>query len=313
VGTDGFTNQTEADVRRFFEERAKRTLRYLDQASIIRQSGWRYRNEIQQLQSDGCVLLPEFFSRDSILGIGQQVDALIHNGDHLMPLKDRARKIVGAASEGLPMRDRASSIGIDDPLLHLPGVIDLAFDARVLGLATAYFQTVPLLSYVKVRQSFVNEIPSSPTQQFHVDIGAVSIFKVLLYLNDVGHGGGPFCYVQTSHREKFDGWESRRYSRDDMAAIYGAHRVVRFHARAGDAMVVESAGFHCGEKPQVADRKILIFNYTVYPEYGFEYPPVRIRRQDLEALPEYARLVADALVVEPSAEADGLRTNVAHR
>jgi hypothetical protein len=174
-----------------------------------------------------------------------------------------------------------------------PGLIEFAFDDRILAFASAYFVTVPMLSYAKVRKSFINAIPPSPTQRFHVDIGTYSLFKVLLYLHDVEPGGGPFCYVLGSHRKRFAGWQAKRYSREEMAQTCGDDRVVRFHARAGDAIVVESAGFHGGEKPAAHDRNILILNYTVHPEYGFEYPPVRMRRSDFDGLSAYAKAVAD--------------------
>lgn len=290
-------HQTDKDLKQFFEDRAKRTLRYLDYAPTVSASCDRHHAQAGALRADGAMVLPGFFARDTMLRIGGRLDALIEDGRHLAPLKDRARKTIGAASERLPLRDRVSSIGLEDPLVNLPEVVDLAFDARLLALASAYFVTVPMLSYVKVRKSFVNAIPPSPTQHFHVDIGTCSIFKVLLYLNDVGPGGGPFCYVLGSHRRKFAAWDAKRYSREEMAAIYGADRVVQYHVRAGDAIVVESAGFHGGEKPVVGDRGILILNYTVHPEYGFEYPPVRMRRSDFEALSEYARLVADHVQV----------------
>jgi hypothetical protein len=256
------TNQTENDLKLFFEDRAKRTLRYLDHAQTIWQHCDRYRDEIHVLLSRGSLLLPGFCARRTLIDIGQRFGGFIDRGHCLAPAKDRARKTVGPLSASLPLRDTASSIGLDDPLVNLPEVVDLAFDARLLGLATAYFQTVPLLSYVKIRKSFVNAIPPSPTQQFHVDIGTYSIFKVLLYLNDVAPGGGPFCYVQGSHRKKFTDWESKRYTSEEMAAIYGDSSVV-------------------------------------HPEYGFEYPPVRMRRGDLEKLPEYARLVADGVLLTP--------------
>jgi hypothetical protein len=60
---------------------------------------------------------------------------------------------------------------------------------------------------------------------------------------------------------------------------------------------VESTGFHCGEKPVASDRSILILNYAVEPEYGFDYPPVRIRRVDVEKLPAFARLSTDGLQI----------------
>jgi hypothetical protein len=275
----GFANLTEQDMR----------------APTICESLDRHRDETHVLQREGARLLPGFFPREKVLEIGRRFATYIDRGRSLAPAKDRARKMVGPSSETLPLRDKVSAIGLEDPFVNLPEVIELAFDARLLGLATAYFQTVPLLSYVKVRKSFVNAIPPTPTQHFHVDIGTYSIFKVLVYLNDVVPGGGPFCYVQGSRQQKFAGWESKRYSKEEMAAIYGGQQVVQFHASAGDAILADSTGFHCGEKPETADRSILIVNYTVHPEYGFEYPPVRIRREDLEKLSQYARLVADGL------------------
>jgi hypothetical protein len=286
-------HQTDADLKRFFADRAERTLRYLDLAPTVHAGSDGHHAQLAALRAEGAVVLPRFFARDAVLRAAARVDALIDEARHLEPLKDRARKVFGAASEGFPLRDRVSSVGIEDPLLHLPGLIEMAFDARVLALASAYFMTVPMLSYVKVRKSFVNAIPPSPTQHFHVDIGTYSIFKVLVYLNDVDAGGGPFGYALGSHRRKFPGWETKRYTADELAGQYGADRVVRYHAPAGDAIVVESAGFHGGEKPTAHDRRILILNYTVHPEYGFEYPPVRMRRFDFAGLSEYARAVAD--------------------
>ncbi len=291
--TAALCHQTDADVKQFFADRAKRTLRYVEFAPVISASVDGREAELGRLRADGAVLLPRFVPRDEILRIGDEVDALIERRDYLEPLKDRARKVMGDRSTGLPLRDRASSIGIADPLVNVSGLVRLTFDERILALASAYFLTVPMLSYAKVRKSFVNGLPASPTQHFHVDIGTCSIFKVLLYLNDVEPGGGPFGYVLGSHRRKFPGWETKRYSHDEMARIYGEQSVVRFHARAGDAIVVESAGFHGGEKPMTRDRKILILNYTVHPEYGFEYPPVRMRRSDFDGLSAYAHAVAD--------------------
>jgi hypothetical protein len=293
----GICHQTDADLKRFFADRAERTLRYLDFAPMVNASADAHHSALATLRAEGAIVLPQFFDRAVVLGIGRSVDDLIAHARNLEPLKDRARKVFGSASEGFALRDRVSSVGIADPLVHLRDVTGLAFDARVLSLATAYFMTVPMLSYAKVRKSFVNSIPPSPTQQFHVDIGTYSIFKVLVYLNDVEPGGGPFGYVLGSNRRKFADWDGGRYSAEEMAVHYGVDRVVRYHARAGDAIIVESGGFHGGEKPIANDRRILILNYTVHPEYGFEYPPVRMWRSDFVALPEYAKAVADHVVL----------------
>jgi CBS domain-containing protein len=291
--TAAVCHQTDEDLKHFFADRAKRTLRYIEYAPFVHASCDRHLAPVSLLRADGAIVLPRFFPRDAILRIGDALDTMIEAGRHLAPVKDRARKVIGAASERLPIRDRVSSIGVEDPLMNLHGIVELAFESRLLELASAYFVTTPMLSYAKVRKSYVNAIPPSPTQHFHVDIGTYSIFKVLLYLNDVAPGGGPFCYVLGSHRQKFADWQGKRHTRDDMIAAYGTDRVWQYHVQAGDAIVVESAGFHGGEKPMTSDRRVLILNYTVHPEYGFEYPPVRMRRTDYNRLAEYARLVAD--------------------
>ena len=49
--------------------------------------------------------------------------------------------------------------------------------------------------------------------------------KAFIYLNDVDEAGGPFTYVEGSHKTKFDDWNKRpwamRYSDKEIVSAYG--------------------------------------------------------------------------------------------
>jgi len=101
------TNQTEYDLKRFFEDRSKRTLQYLAHAPTIHDSIYAYRDEIHRLQDEGTFPLPGFFARKTLLDIGQHFDALIAAGRCLAPVKDRSHKLIGVDIRDLTLRDRA--------------------------------------------------------------------------------------------------------------------------------------------------------------------------------------------------------------
>lgn len=240
----------------------------------------------------GVRLVRGALDRERVSALGARVDALVAAGRHLGRVRDHAREIAEGHSVDQPvfledptaMRARSAGVSIADPLVNLPDALALALDPALVGPATAYYGCLPLLTFCKVRLTFANAVPATDTQLYHADGGSLRIFKALVYLNDVEPGGGPFCYVAESHTRRFDGWLDRdRFDETEMRALYGAGAVQRYHARAGDVVFAEATGFHCGEKPLVADRRIMIVNFCVHEEYGFSYDAVRLPRVALAA------------------------------
>lgn len=238
------------------------------------------------VRADGVHVVRGALDRARVLALGTQVDALVASGRHLGRVRDHAREIAERRPVDQPvflddlasMRARSAGVSIADPLVNLPDALALALDAALVGRGTAYYGCLPLLTFCKVRLTFANALPPTDTQLYHADGGSLRIFKALVYLNDVEPGGGPFRYVAGSHVRRFDGWLDRdRFDEAEMRARYGDAALRRCTARAGDVVFADATGFHCGEKPVAADRRIMIVNFCVHEEYGFPYDRLRLR------------------------------------
>jgi hypothetical protein len=237
------------------------------------------------VHENGVRVVRGALDRTRVLALGARVDALVASGRGLGRVRDHAREAAEGRGVDAPafleepsaMRARSAGVSIADPLVTLPAALALALDPALVGPATAYYGCLPLLTFCKVRVAFANAVPAADTQRWHADGGSLRIFKALVYLNDVEPGGGPFRYVAGSHSRRFDGWMDRdRFDEAEMRARYGDDALLRLHARAGDVVFAEATGFHCGEKPLVADRRIMIVNFCVHEEYGFAYEPVAL-------------------------------------
>lgn len=306
-----YTTARQEDARRYMEDRAKRVLGCLNFSTEILGVRDQFLKEVYEIQRDGILIWRDFFSRKKIEALGEEIDRMVRDKKCLTSIRNHSAETQDDLAQGryryfdpavvaeknFLVRDKVSWAGVKDPLINLNGLVDLAFDTRLINLATAYHQAIPLLTFVKVRKSFANDLPAADTQLFHVDGGSYRIFKALIYLNETGEGGGPFCYVRGSHLKKFDGWEKNpRYVEQEMAQRYGQEAILRCYAKPGDVVFAETTGFHQGEKPIKYDRGILILNYCVQPEYGYDYEKNKIQKATLEKQPELSRLVAGDLV-----------------
>lgn len=198
------------------------------------------------------------------------------------------------------LRSITSSISVKDPLLVFPELVRVALDARLIGILTAYFGCLPVLSFAKLQKSFVNDLPESDTQHWHADYGAYRVVKAIVYLNTVGIDGGPFCYIKSSHQIRFPGWDEQFiFTDDELQGAYKEHRLHTYiHTGApGDVLLAETTGFHRAMKPIQDDRTALILTYAVGPETGFRYSKTKIRRKDLDGLDRWALAVTDELEV----------------
>lgn len=305
------TAAKESDAQYYLEQQAERMTRCRNVALPVLESVRRHADIVARLHQDGFVILRDFFSPDLIRGLGSSVEKLVRTRRKLTPIRAHSQESISDLEEGtyryLSNHDvheeweglevHVSAVGIQDPLINLDQTPQLVFDAGLLEMATAFYGAVPLVTFLKIRYAFGNNFPPADTQFFHVDGGSYRIFKALIYLNDVGEGCGPFCYVKGSHRVKWNGWDQKaRYDDIEIEDIYGAESIARCYAKAGDVILADTTGVHRGEKPVNADRGILIVNYCIHPEYGFDHPDIRIMKRDRETLGPFGRLAAEHLV-----------------
>ncbi len=302
---------SEGDARYFLEKLAERIARCQEFAIPLLESVQQYSDVVSRLHQDGFVILQNHFPTDLIQKIRVQVERIVSTREGLAPIRAHSQETSQDLMEGTyqyfnehfskdmpgPLENIVSSVGVQDPLVALEDISKLVFDQRILGMGTAFYGAIPMVTFLKIRYAFVNVCPPADTQFFHVDGGSYRIFKALIYLNDVEEGGGPFCFVRSSHRVKWDGWDQKaRYDDTEIADIYGAEAIVRCYAKAGDVILANTTGFHRGEKPVNKNRGILIVNYCLHPEYGFEHPAIHIKKHDKGALSPYCQLAAEHLV-----------------
>lgn len=307
----GFT-ATDKDLETFYKERAERTLKYLELSRHMFASEHAYLDETTRLRRTGLLKIPGFFPREPVLSLGERVEALVGERMGLSRIRNHAAESRQDIQDGkfsyytvdemrepsFSLRDKVSSVGLVEPLMRFPELADLVFDERVLGVATAYLGTLPVLSFLKVRTTFANDLPTADTQFFHADFGSYKILKAFVYLNDVDLEGGPFCYIEGSHARRFPGWdEQSRFADHELHAVYGKDCITRCTARAGDIYLAETTGFHRGLKPVRIDRNVLIVTYCVHPEYGFAYEPTQLARPTFDRLSDVGKAAADALKI----------------
>jgi len=302
---------TEGDAQFYLEKLAEGIVRCQEFAIPLLESVQQYSDVVSRLHRDRFVILRNYFPADQIQIIRVQVEKLVRTREGLAPIRAHGQETPQDVHEGTyqyfsnlfrqeienPLEDLVSSVGIQDPLVALEDTSKLVFDSGILGMGTAFYGAMPMVTFLKIRYAFRNAFPPADTQFFHVDGGSYRIFKALMYLNDVEEGGGAFCYVRGSHRLKWEGWDQKaRYEDAEIQNIYGAKAVVRCYARAGDVIVANTPGIHRGEKPVNKNRGILIVNYCLHPEYGFEHPAIRIRKCNRETLSPFGQLAAEHLV-----------------
>ncbi len=303
---------SDADARRFLEAKAERIRRYAALAPQILEIALRHQDEIAELRRDGVLVLPELLPRGEVIALGQALDRCLEQRIGWAPVRDHRAELAerrdlrsatimvsdAVLAAGLSaVRERSNGLAIADPLVRVEGALDLALHREILERAVAYFECVPKLTFAKLRASFANDVPPTDTQLFHADSGSFRIFKALIYLQDVSADGGPFEYVSRSHRERFEGWSTRhRFDEEELRRHYGDGGMRRIPGRAGDVILAEATGFHRGRKPISDDRGILIVNFCVHDEYGFDFEPLRIERERLEKLEPLARAAAGGLL-----------------
>lgn len=303
---------TDKDLKIFYQEKATRTLKHLNLTKYMFESERDWLEETTILKHKGLLKLTNFLPREKILSLGSKVDDLVKHRQALNKIRNHAAESTEDIQNGkfayytldemrdssFSLRDKVSSVGISEPLTQLPELTEIVFDERLLSVVTAYFQVIPVVSFLKVRSTFMNNLPVVDTQFFHSDFGSYKILKAMIYLNDVELEGGPFCYIEGSHINKFDGWDKKsRFSDEELYEVYGKDCITHCTAKAGDVFLAETTGFHRGFKPISADRNTLIVTFCVHSEYGFNYEPNQISGQSFDQLSDFGKAAADALKI----------------
>jgi ectoine hydroxylase-related dioxygenase (phytanoyl-CoA dioxygenase family) len=269
----------------------------------------RHGDVVEALRRDGVAVLPAAADMDRIARVRGELEAHLDNGTALNRAADDAVRAPGdlspprtflsdaeLANGQTAVRGRTNFLAVHDPFLNCPSTVDLAFGDALLDVATAYLECPPAVGGGNLRKSFVNDLPDFDTLHFHSDPNSSRFLKFFFYLHDVDEGGGPFCYVVGSHREKFRGWRRKyRWTPREIEARYGRDRITYVTAAAGDIVVADTTGFHRGTKVRTADRSMLTVDFVVHPEFGGRDETMHISAEAVARLDARGRAAADLL------------------
>ena len=192
------------------------------------------------------------------------------------------------------------SIKIKDPLIHLPKILDIALNKRIISVCSNYFGFKPHLTFLKCFKSYANNLNDHDTQHFHIDESSIKLLKVFIYLNDVtSKKDGPFYYVKKSFLDAKKKWGLKlRWDEKQLRSIYNKKNFVPVLAKKGDVIIANTVAFHKGLKPIRKDRNILILNYGLHMDYSLNNKPdikAKILENDFKLLSKENRIIFNLL------------------
>ena len=238
---------------------------YVDSLSV-RQRQYEYspsakaKEYSKEIEENGFLIIKNFLSPEKIAQLKQLVENKLDTGKDLL----------GTTKPQTEIRDKEAFVAINQPFVTVPEIIEVAMDPLIVDITSAYLNCYSALGTCNLRKSFVNDLPDTTTQIFHVDPNSPRFLKCFIYFNDVTMEGGPFCYVEGSHQNKFQGWDSKyRWGNDEIHSYYGEDKITYLLANKGDLIIADTNGFHRGVKPKTEERTMLTLDYTCHIE-GFE-------------------------------------------
>jgi hypothetical protein len=139
---------------------------------------------------------------------------------------------------------------------HLPALLDVALDPRMIAMATTYLGIVPIINNVDYFVSLPSQPPWSKSQLWHCDDDAAEHLKVFIYCDDVTADDGPFEMIDAADSYRVRNaigyrYAGRRYRVSDaeMDRHVPHDRQLSVTGARGSAVVVDTARcFHRGSR-----------------------------------------------------------------
>jgi len=241
---------------------------------------------VEEMNQNGFCIMKDFFEKETLLRLLAETEELFRSKS------DKTRQV-----------QNGNHTIVTEPFLNTRTAHEIAFDQRLIDIATIFFNCVPGIGTFNLRLSEPTQNPLQGTNMFHRDFNSpVKLMKFFFYLTDVGPENGPFTYVQGSNREVPPNWSRyHRWPDEKIEEIYGADRVKNLTANFGDVIMATTNGFHKGLKIEQGRRIMFTINYLIHPEMeGARVESARPRfgiwTDDFNKLPESKKPVADFLI-----------------
>lgn len=150
-------------------------------------------------------------------------------------------------------------------LAELPEIFLWGLNVQLLDLIENYLQLPVCYHGVSVRRE-VADGRATDVRQWHMDPEDRRMCRIIIYLNDVRSGGGPFELIErtrTIEAAKRLSYHSGFVSDRRMEVHVPRSEWREIHADAGYAVVADTCRvFHRAQAPRTADRYSVTFSYT---------------------------------------------------
>ena len=157
-----------------------------------------------------------------------------------------------------------------------------------LDLAERYIGLPVFFHGVAVRRERADGPADYHTRRWHLDIDDRRMLKIIIYLNDVGDGCGPFEYLNrnaSDHAARIFRYSAGHISDAAMARVVPAADWVQVTGPRLTAIFVDPKRlFHRVQPPTTADRYSLTFTYTSTTPLFETFPESRLSPAALAGL-----------------------------
>lgn len=157
-----------------------------------------------------------------------------------------------------------------------PAIGRLVADPVLNWVAASYLGSLPTFVGANLWWTFPVQALEADREKhahvFHRDVDDFRFFKFFFYLTDVPAGEGAHVCVSASHHQPpqrlaGDRWNIRRYSDDEIKAIYPADRVHEICGPAGIGFAENTLCVHKGSTPRQEARLLLQLQFALF-DYG---------------------------------------------
>jgi hypothetical protein len=277
------------------------------------------RFQVVCLRNRGYALAPELFPKELTDAIFLKADALFRSvqidsaRSYSVQTKQRA-SLSGLSYEELAATEKM--IAVRDPLLNIPGVIQLAFDERILRIAANFLGYVPPLYRVTVVRDFPHQ-RALHSSNFHKDNDEADSLQIFIYLVDINDKRGPLVYVPGSNRYDVQSCRPQlsrdlgipandgRLSDEEVERVYPRDEWAVVRTGRGSLAAIHGNGIHkgpawtCPGDPENKPRTAIKLDLHGYKAgVARDLKENRMRRADFEKLSLLQRLFAHASLVE---------------
>lgn len=149
-------------------------------------------------------------------------------------------------------------------LSKYPELFFLGLSEKILSLVETYIGMPAAYHGVALRRSLTDGVQAGP-RVWHKDAEDFRVFRMVIYLNDVSNGGGPFEYIPRFYGlsyKAFRGIESN-ITAETMLKVVPLDLPQQVYGKAGTVIICDTANTFHHEKLQVTQRRsVAMFGFA---------------------------------------------------